>query len=169
MIKNIISAQQTLSKTIEMEYIISINDLLTDALVISGFDIKNEIKMIKHYNKLPAIQIDKVKLLQVCVNILQNSKEAVLESTKTDKVITITTLFKNDKIIIQIMDNGIGILPKNMGKIYQHGFTTKATGHGFGLHASALTMHSLGGEIDIKSAGLEKGVTVTLTLPYKKL
>lgn len=167
-IKEIISAQQTLSKTKEMEYIISINELLDETLLINGLELKSDIQVIKHYGQIPSAVVDKVKLLQVLVNLLRNAKDALNQSTNRNKLISVTSSIMNNKIIIQIKDNGIGILPKNLQKIFYHGFTTKVTGHGFGLHASALVMHELGGEIEVASEGHEKGAVFTLTLPYKR-
>ena len=101
------------------------------------------------------------------VNLLHNAKDAVLESSKQDKMITIKTSLDNkNKIIIEISDNGIGVLAKNKDKIFNYGFTTKKSGHGFGLHTSAVTINEMGGAIAVKSEGLEKGTTFTLEIPY---
>jgi len=167
-IKEIISAQQTLSKTKEMDYIISINELLDETLLVNGLELKGDIHVIKHYGQIPSTVVDKVKLLQVLVNLIRNAKDALNQSTNNNKVITVTSSIMNNKIIINIKDNGIGISPKNLQNIFYYGFTTKETGHGFGLHASALVMHELGGDIEVESEGHEKGAIFTLTLPYKR-
>lgn len=167
-IKAIISTQQTLSKNISMEDIISINELLNESLLIVGLEIKEEIKVEKHYERLSPIIVDKVKLLQVFINLLRNAKDALLESAKAEKILTLTTSIQKDKIRIEIKDNGIGILPKNINAIFYHGFTTKETGHGFGLHTCALLINELGGDISVSSPGLDKGTTFTLHLPNKQ-
>ena len=46
-----------------------------------------------------------------------------------------------------VIDTGVGIAPENMIRIFTHGFTTKKTGHGFGLHSGALAAKELGGEL----------------------
>jgi signal transduction histidine kinase len=66
---------------------------------------------------------------------------------------------------IQVIDNGMGISPENLTRIFGHGFTTRADGHGFGLHSSALAARDLGGSIHAHSDGLGKGATFTLLLP----
>lgn len=167
-IQQIISAQQTLSKNIGMDSVLSINDLLDETLLISGLDSKKDIQIIKHYEKLSPIVTDKVKLLQVLVNLMRNAKDALMQSTNQNKIIQITTSYVDNKIVIEIKDNGIGIPAQNIKKIFYHGFTTKESGHGFGLHASALTMHELGGEIEVKSEGIEKGATFILYLANTK-
>jgi sensor histidine kinase regulating citrate/malate metabolism len=49
--------------------------------------------------------------------------------------------------------------------LFSHGFTTKKTGHGFGLHISALSATELKGRISGTSAGPGQGATFTLELP----
>ena len=64
-----------------------------------------------------------------------------------------------------VMDNGVGIPPENLGRIFQHGFTTKKSGHGFGLHSGVLLAKDLGGELLVHSDGVGTGATFTLRLP----
>jgi len=166
-IKNIISTQQNLSKTFGMENILSINELLDECLLITGLEIKDEIHVKKHYGNISPIVIDKVKVLQVVVNLLRNAKDALFESSNSTKTLSLKTIADNDKVTIEITDNGVGILPKNIDKVFYHGFTTKETGHGFGLHTCALLINELGGDISVKSDGFEKGATFTIHLPNK--
>ena len=62
-------------------------------------------------------------------------------------------------------DNGIGIPPANLVRIFEHGFTTRKEGHGFGLHSGALAAKELGGSLTVQSEGLGKGATFTLEFP----
>ena len=68
---------------------------------------------------------------------------------------------------IKVTDNGAGIRPEHMTRIFSHGFTTKADGHGFGLHSGALAARDLGGALRVDSAGPGHGATFTLDLPLK--
>jgi signal transduction histidine kinase len=68
---------------------------------------------------------------------------------------------------IKVTDNGIGIRPEHIARIFTHGFTTKKDGHGFGLHSGALTARDLGGVLRVDSAGPGRGATFTLDLPLK--
>jgi signal transduction histidine kinase len=67
-----------------------------------------------------------------------------------------------------VSDNGVGIAPENLSRIFAHGFTTKKDGHGFGLHSSALTAEEMGGALSVQSEGVGKGATFTLELPSSK-
>jgi signal transduction histidine kinase len=68
-------------------------------------------------------------------------------------------------LTVEVIDSGIGIPPENLERIFNHGFTTRADGHGFGLHSSALAARELGGSLQASSAGPGHGATFTLTLP----
>ena len=64
-------------------------------------------------------------------------------------------------------DNGCGIAPENMTLIFNHGFTTKKSGHGFGLHSSANAAKEVGGNLTATSDGQGLGAVFTLELPIK--
>jgi signal transduction histidine kinase len=59
----------------------------------------------------------------------------------------------------------VGIDATHLTKIFQYGFTTKESGHGFGLHHSALVAREMGGELRMHSAGVGHGACFTLELP----
>lgn len=169
LITEIISTQQSLSKTSSFENIISINELIDEAILITGLDLKKEISVRRKYDSINSIVTDKVKLLQVLVNLIRNAKDALNASNIHDKYISIKSVILNkNKIVISISDNGVGIASKNLDKIFNYGFTTKESGHGFGLHSSALAVSELGGEIRVKSDGHGKGATILVELPYNR-
>src|SRR5207248_1061485 len=66
---------------------------------------------------------------------------------------------------LRVIYNGGGIPAENLQKIFQHGFTTRSDGHGFGLHSSAITARNMGGALAASSDGAGKGATFTLELP----
>ncbi len=66
---------------------------------------------------------------------------------------------------ITIADNGVGISPEHLTKIFNHGFTTKKGGHGFGLHSGANAAKEMGGRLTASSGGSGKGAEFTLELP----
>jgi signal transduction histidine kinase len=68
-------------------------------------------------------------------------------------------------VAIIVRDNGVGILPENLTRIFGHGFTTKKDGHGFGLHSGALAAKQMNGALSVQSAGPGKGAAFTLELP----
>jgi signal transduction histidine kinase len=69
---------------------------------------------------------------------------------------------------ITVTDNGVGIPAENLQRIFNHGFTTRKDGHGFGLHSGALAARELGGKLQVHSDGPGKGATFTLELPMNR-
>jgi signal transduction histidine kinase len=68
-----------------------------------------------------------------------------------------------------VIDNGVGILPENLTRIFNHGFTTRKDGHGFGLHSGALAAKEMGGSLNVHSDGPGQGAAFTLELPCPTL
>ena len=149
---------------------IDASELVEDALTLNKINYKKEhITIIRNFALLKKIMIDRVKLLQILTNLIKNSIDAIiLKNNNEIKKITINIQEKDaEHFIIQIIDTGIGISPENMAKIFSQGFTTKQFGHGFGLHASALFAHEMGGDLSAESDGINKGASFTLVLPYQ--
>ena len=70
---------------------------------------------------------------------------------------------------LQVIDTGVGIGPENLPKIFNHGFTTRQDGHGFGLHTAAIQARHMGGSLTAGSEGRGMGATFTLVLPLNKV
>jgi signal transduction histidine kinase len=70
-----------------------------------------------------------------------------------------------NRVKIVVADNGIGIAAENLTKIFNHGFTTRQTGHGFGLHSGANAAKEMEGTLTAHSEGLGKGAEFSLELP----
>jgi C4-dicarboxylate-specific signal transduction histidine kinase len=68
-------------------------------------------------------------------------------------------------VAVRVRDNGHGISAENLTRIFQHGFTTKKEGHGFGLHSGANAAKEMGGRLVVHSDGPDQGAEFTLELP----
>jgi signal transduction histidine kinase len=77
----------------------------------------------------------------------------------------ISRLADRPRLRIHVEDNGEGIAPENLAKLFGHGFTTRRNGHGFGLHSCALAAREMQGSISAHSEGLGRGAVFTLELP----
>jgi len=121
---------------------------------------------LREFADVPPVNVDKHKVLQILINVIRNAKYAVSESPRLDKRI-IVSIAQNGHghVKIAIADNGIGIPPENLARIFAHGFTTRINGHGFGLHSAALAAQELGGSLFAHSDGPDRGATFTLELP----
>jgi nitrogen fixation/metabolism regulation signal transduction histidine kinase len=84
--------------------------------------------------ELPATMIDSEQMKRVFVNLIDNSVEA-FDPAQEDKTITITTRYDvaRDIIVSEISDNGRGIAPSDLQKLFQPYFSTKGRGTGLGL------------------------------------
>lgn len=165
-VKSIIASQQDLSRIGEFQQMVLIENIMDEAILITGIEnSKQGIQVIKNFNKLKPVMIDKVKLLQILVNLIQNAKDAVTGSSNANKKITFKIKSNASHFIIEIEDNGIGIAKENLTRIFAYGFTTKEHGHGFGLHTCAVSAKEMGGSLQVTSAGLNKGATFILELP----
>jgi signal transduction histidine kinase len=111
--------------------------------------------------------VDRHQLLQILINLLSNARHALMESQQEDKRLTIRVLASTDSqhLLIEVADNGMGIASENLARLFTQGFTTKKTGHGFGLHISALAAAEMKGRISCASPGPGQGATFTLVLP----
>ena len=166
-IKEVISAQQSISSHISVARITSVQEILEHSIHVANISSAADIKIYRDYDEIKPIIIDHSRLAQIVINLLRNSVEALQESNNPDKKISLSLkLSSADSFKIQISDNGIGIAPDNLSRMFSHGFTTKKKGHGFGMHSSFLAAKELNGNLSVNSAGLGKGATFTLELPY---
>ena len=167
-IKDIVAMQQSYARTSGVIETISVPDMIEDALRInSGSLARHNVDTFRDYQSRPVITTDKHKVMQILINLVRNSKYACDESGRADKQITVRTTSDSGRVKIAVIDNGIGIPEANLTRIFNHGFTTRKDGHGFGLHSGALAAKELGGSLHVQSGGAGQGATFTLELPYK--
>jgi len=167
-IKDIVVMQQSYARISGVVETVKITDLVEDALRLNlGALQRHGVEVAREYEDVPLMDVEKHKILQILVNLVRNAKYACDESTRTDKLMTLRVTRSNDQVKIAIIDNGIGIPSENLIRIFNHGFTTRKDGHGFGLHSAVLTAMELGGSLHVHSDGPDKGAIFTLELPYK--
>lgn len=109
------------------------------------------------------LYIDRAQIEQVLINLLKNAREACGKQSDKNIQVEITTSPASNKILT-VSDNGEGILPDVLDKIFVPFFTTKTTGSGIGLSLckQIMTLHE--GSINVKSE-LGKGSRFILTFP----
>jgi C4-dicarboxylate-specific signal transduction histidine kinase len=171
-IKQIINVQQTHAKLGRTAVDVNLPHAIEDALQVTLGAIKSGLIDVRRELSGPEILVgDKHALLQILINLFSNAKHALLAGRPTNPVITIRTMgyrqSDRDWIRIEVHDNGAGIPKENLTRIFNHGFTTKSNGHGFGLHASANSAKQMGGTLGVASEGPGMGATFTLEFPVK--
>jgi PAS domain S-box-containing protein len=170
-IKEVVAMQQSYAKVSGVFENLPAHRLVEDAIAmnIGAFE-RHGVVVEKQFSPVPFVRVDRHKVLQILINLLRNAKYALEESKRTDKRITISIFAVNERSVhIVVADNGIGISPENLTRIFAHGFTTREQGHGFGLHSGALAARAMGGSLSVASAGTRKGATFTLELPIASI
>jgi PAS domain S-box-containing protein len=168
-IKEIVAMQQNCARTSGVPESLSSVDLVEDAVRMNITSMeRHHVKVVREYAEVPPILVEKHKVLQILVNLISNAKYACNHSGREDKQITLRVANGAGRIKISVTDNGVGIPGENLTRIFNHGFTTKKNGHGFGLHSGALAANELGGKLLAFSEGPDRGAIFTLELPVQK-
>ena len=165
-IKDTVAMQQSYAKLCGVTETVEVADLVEDSLRLNaGAFARHGVTLQREFGKVPPITVDKHKVLQILVNLVRNAKYACDESGRTDKLVTLRIEPAERGVRISVIDNGVGIAPENMSQLFSHGFTTRKSGHGFGLHSGALAAHDLGGTLRAESAGPGQGAAFILEVP----
>jgi len=143
--------------------------LVEDSLRMNeGAFSRHGVTLVREFEDVPLITVDKHKVLQILVNVIRNAKYACAESANPNKRVTVRVCTRGEFMQVAVTDTGVGIPRENLERIFRHGFTTRKDGHGFGLHSCALAAKDLGGSLECQSPGPGQGATFTLTLPLTR-
>jgi PAS domain S-box-containing protein len=166
-IKEIVATQQNYARVLGVAEVVDLSEVMEDAIKIHGGSYeRHAIKLIREYDKLPQMTLDKHKVMQIMINFLSNAKYACDAGEKPEKNVAVRLkMAGKDRVRMEVADNGIGIAPENLTRIFSQGFTTRKGGHGFGLHSGALAAKELGGDISAESLGAGHGATFILEIP----
>ena len=165
-IKEVVLTQQSMATASGVAETLSITELVEDAVRMNASNLAHRgIQVIRQFEEVPPFAIEKNKVLQILVNLVRNAEQAFVNSDQKGKALTLRVTRKQDRVRVAISDNGVGILPENLERIFTHGFTTKKDGHGFGLCSCAVAAREIGGSLTVHSDGPGQGATFTLEIP----
>jgi PAS domain S-box-containing protein len=168
-IKDIVTMQQSYARVSGVVESVNLPQLVEDAVRINSAALQRHgIELIRDYRAVSPVVLDKQRVLQILVNLINNAKYAISDGGKQERVLTIridAAGAEEGRARIEVIDNGIGIPSENLTRIFSHGFTTRKHGHGFGLHSCSLAAKEMGGSLMARSAGVGTGATFTLELP----
>ena len=165
-INEIVAMQQNYARVGGVKEIINVVNLVEDSLRMNESALsRHRVEVVREFENVPPLNVDKHKILQILMNLVRNAKQACQESERADKRLTVRVANGEGRIKISVIDNGVGILPENLTRIFNHGFTTRKDGHGFGLHSGALAAKEMGGSLNVRSDGPGRGAAFTLELP----
>jgi PAS domain S-box-containing protein len=146
-----------------------LNHALKTTLLVASNEYKYIATVHTDFSPLPELLCNIGELNQVFLNLIVNAAHAIEDSGKdvSNGKIDISTTHDGDTAVIRIADNGCGVPPENLAKLYDPFFTTKEVGRGSGqglaiTHSIVVDKH--GGEISAQSA-VGVGTQFTLRLP----
>lgn len=170
-IKQIVVTQQSFARASSMAEPVALAALIEDAILINLVAMDQcDIQVERRYEQVPLVTVDKHQVLQILVNLLNNATQALNASTDSDKRLVLRLSghgTDTNRVVLQVIDNGIGIAKENLTRIFEHGFTTRKGGRGFGLHSSAIAAQAIGGSLRAHSDGPAGGAVFTLDLPLQ--
>lgn len=143
---------------------IDLHEGLENTLVILRHKMKDGVTIKREYARdLPLIEAHGSELNQVWTNILDNAIDAMQGKGE----ITIRTRREEDKVLVEIQDNGPGIPEEIQKRVFEPFFTTKppGLGTGLGLHIAYTVVNNQAGRIDLTSG--PSGTCFQITLPMQ--
>ena len=167
---DIVSRQQQYSHLSGFSEAVSMDQLLMEALRLNeGMQTRNSVPIERELHGPVTLWVEKHKVLQILVNLLRNAVQACEATGLAGRQVRLRTSQPGpDRVQFQVSDNGVGIPPENLTRIFGQGFTTRKDGHGYGLHSAANGARELGGHLTVESEGVGRGATFTLELPVRK-
>lgn len=171
-IKEVVSTQQSYARGTGVVEPVRLQDLMEDALRMhAGGLSRHEVTVVRQFAEVPVLALDKHRLLQILINLIGNAKQAMAGMAGRPQRLTLACELAagpaGQRLLIRVADEGEGIAPENLTRIFSHGFTTRRNGHGFGLHSSALAAREMGGSLSAHSDGPGQGAVFTLELPVR--
>lgn len=164
-VKQIVAMQQAYAKVGGVREPVEAGALVEEALRLSQAALaRHQIEVVRDYSPVPTVMTDRHKVLQILVNLITNAKHA-LDERAEGRRLALRIQGDGGRVRIAVDDNGAGITAENLTRIFQHGFTTRRDGHGFGLHSGANAAKELGGSLQARSEGSGQGAIFILELP----
>lgn len=146
---------------------LDINDLVQEVLALTRSEIQrhNVAVQTKLMDGIPKTLADRTQLQQVMLNLIVNALEAMDAVTDRPRALSITSAIDDSKgVVIMVGDNGAGIEPKNMQRIFDSFFTTKVHGMGMGLSICRSIIENHDGSL-LVSSGDPHGTVFQVILP----
>jgi PAS domain S-box-containing protein len=163
----VIATQQDYARSrISLSEKARLRELAEDALRLCALGGPHDKLIQREYAEEEPEFYERHMIVQILVNLISNARNAVRERLgNVQPFITISTRQDTRWTVVSVSDNGTGFDQGVKARLFTHGFTTRAKGHGFGLHSSALSAETLGGRIEAYSDGPGQGARFSLYLP----
>ncbi len=163
----VIRAQQAQANVKAVLEPVAVEELLEQAVKINAVEIdEGDVSVIRSIEQLPVLLVDKHKVLQILINLVKNAVQSLRLIESGKRVLRLGLQRDREGLtVFSVEDNGVGISPEDLSRVFSYGFTTKSDGHGFGLHNAANAATEMGGQISVTSPGRGLGACFNLSLP----
>ena len=148
---------------------LEINQAVLDVIALTrGEAFKNDVSVRTQLAEgLPLIQADRVQLQQVILNLIVNAVEAMSEVSEGPRELLIaTSRDASNGVLVSLRDSGTGLDPKNVERLFEAFYTTKAAGMGMGLAICRSIIEAHGGRM-WAGANEPRGAVFQFTLPLE--
>ncbi|HEX4515754.1 MAG TPA: ATP-binding protein, partial [Polyangiaceae bacterium] len=140
------------------------------SLRLAWNEVRHRAVVIKDYgDDLPRVRGNDARVGQVFLNLIINATHAMTGESPSANTLRLVTRRDGDRVVAEVHDNGPGISPENLKRIFTPFFTTKPRGVGTGLGLSICRriVESFGGEIGVETA-VGRGTTFRVWLPARE-
>lgn len=166
LIREIIQTQQSQGRYREQNETFSLATLVDEALSVRRVALMRAgVRLGVTIDPAIRLRLPPFKLTHILVNLIKNAIEAIQANPDSSRSLDIQGSQEEACVRLRVRDAGIGIPEDQLERIFEHGFTTKPDGHGYGLHYCLSAMREMGGQIHIESNGRFQGATFTLIFP----
>jgi len=144
-----------------------VNALVREVLMLIRGEVENQSVSVhtELFDELPQIPANRVQLQQVILNLIRNAIDAMSTVVNRKRILRVKTgIYEFNHLLITVEDSGMGIDPKNIGRIFDAFFTTKSHGMGMGLAICRSIIESHGGRLSA-SLGQPHGSIFHVSLP----
>ena len=170
-IERMLAEGDTISHTERPMEIFKLDELLNDTTALLSNELKAAASIELDQSMADiAVKANRISLLQVFENLLINAAESIQQSGTTSGKIDIIANTEEvngkDTVHVTVRDNGSGIEPDHLERIFERGFSTKQADHsGLGLHWCANTLIAANGRIYAESQGPGQGACFHVMVP----
>ena len=163
----LIKSQQSFAKGTKLIEPTDLSERLDEALRITQrvHGVDDDLVVVRRFEDLPDVSLDKHKLLEILVNLVQNARQAMASVDGPRELVLEVARMDDDRVRLAVADTGVGIAHDDLTRVFTMGFTTREEGHGFGLHSSANAAVEMGGQLYAESDGPGRGARFVLDLP----
>lgn len=164
----VVSTQQSYAVVRAEREPVRLSAVVEDVLCMNATSFqRDDVRIVKRFDADPDLLADRHRIMQILINLISNARQAVIECGQSgERTIVISArTTEHGHVALGVADNGCGIAPENLARMFEHGFTTRKSGHGFGLHSSRQAALDMGGTLNVRSGGAGCGAEFVLELP----